>query len=41
MTDKEAITKCIKIITENTYAEELELLRWLFKKLEETEGYEE
>lgn len=35
MSDKEAIIKLIKIVIDETYAQELEVLRWLFHKLEE------
>lgn len=35
MSDKEAIIKLIKLVIDETYANELETLRWLFRKLEE------
>lgn len=35
MSDKQAIIRLINIVIEETYAKELETLRWLFRKLEE------
>lgn len=37
MTDKEAIRKAIKVIIENTYDQEFELLDKLFRMYEEAE----
>jgi hypothetical protein len=38
MTDKDAIIKIIGIVINDSYDRELELLRWLFRKLDEVEG---
>ena len=38
MNDKEAIRKLIEIVISDSYDKEIDLLRWLFRKLEETEA---
>lgn len=41
MIDYEAIKKLIEILVEDSYTKEFELLRWLFRQLEEAEGKED
>lgn len=38
MSDTEALEKIISLIINNCYADELDVLKWLFRKLEEAEN---
>ena len=40
MDDKAMFKKAIEIVTEDSFAKEFDLLRWLFKKYEEAEEKE-
>ena len=37
MSDKEAIRKLIELVINDSYDREIDVLRWLFRKLEELE----
>lgn len=40
MSDKDAVLKLIELVINDSYDREIDVLRWLFRKLEELEAEE-